>query len=128
MPITEVFRIRLFLSVIKKIGVIGMKSLGGGGGPGIEGIISINADISVDVCIRYALNQPISTLVSGITSMTELKQNIRTIRNFSPMSNGQKKKLLAKVKEDAGYGRYEIFKSTTGFDGGHHRRQHGFVN
>lgn len=107
----------------KNIGVIGMKSLGGSGA-----IIPTKADISVDMCIRYALNQPISTLVSGISSMTELKQNISSARNFSALSAAHKKELLAKVKDVAGDGRYEIFKSTTGFDGGHHRKQHGFTN
>ena len=31
------------------------------------------------------------------------------------------------VAEVAGDGRHELFKSTTNFDGPHHRKQHGFA-
>ena len=47
-------------------------------------------------------------------------------RDFRPMSQEERQKLLARVKEEAGDGRHELFKSTKNFDGPHHRRQHGF--
>jgi hypothetical protein len=34
--------------------------------------------------------------------------------------------MLDRVREVAGDGRFELFKSAQSFDGPHHRRQHGF--
>ncbi len=107
----------------KGVGVLGMKSLGGGHP---RGIIPSQAGVSAEACIRYALSQPISTLVVGIISMADLTQNLAIARDFSPMSEAEQQTLLAKVKEVAGDGRYEPFKSTQAFDGPHHRKQHGF--
>ena len=38
----------------------------------------------------------------------------------------EKEKLLTRVKDIAGDGRHELFKSTKQFDGPHHRKQHAF--
>ena len=100
-------------------GVIGMKSLGGGVIPG-------RAGIGADTCIRYALSQPISSLVVGITSMDELLQNAATARSFSPMADAEQRALLKGVKEVAGDGRFELYKTTQRMDGPYHVKQHGF--
>ena len=100
-------------------GVIGMKGLGGGVIPG-------RAGIGADVCIRYALSQPIATLVVGITSMAELAQNVATARSFAPMPSAEQKALLASVRAVAGDGRYELYKTTQRMDGPYHAKQHGF--
>ncbi|MCH7910825.1 MAG: aldo/keto reductase [Candidatus Hydrogenedentes bacterium] len=100
-------------------GVIGMKGLGGG-------LIPTNTEVTAEECIRYALSQPISSLVCGMVSMDDLKQNVAIARNFTPMSDAEQQELLAKVKEDAGDGRYELFKSTMLMDGPYHVKQHGF--
>jgi predicted aldo/keto reductase-like oxidoreductase len=107
----------------KGVGVIGMKSLGGGYP---RGIIPSETGLSATECIRYALSQPISTLVVGINSMEDLKQDVAIARHFSPMSEAEQKQLTSKVQDAAGDGRYELFKSTKAFDGPHHRKQHGF--
>ena len=54
----------------RQIGIIGMKSLGGGRH---AGIIPDEAGVPAEKCIRYALNQPISTLVVGMRSMADLQ-------------------------------------------------------
>jgi len=59
-------------------------------------------------------------------SMDNLKQNVRVARNFQPMAAEEKAALLTRVKEQAGDGRHELFKSTKVFDGPHHRKQHDF--
>ena len=107
----------------RQIGIIGMKSLGGGRP---AGIIPDEAGVSAEKCIRYALNQPISTMVVGMKSMADLDQNVGIARNFSPMSQAEEQELLAEVKEAAGDGRYERFKTSKQFDAPHHRQQHGF--
>ena len=107
----------------REIGVLGMKSLGGGRE---RGTIPAEAGIPAEKCIRYALSQPISTLVVGMTSMVDLKQNLAIAHNFSPMSRAEQQELLDEVKAVAGDGRYERFKTSKQFDGPHHRKQHGF--
>ena len=100
-------------------GVIGMKTLGGG-------VITGQAGISADTCIRYALSQPVSSIVVGITSMDELQQNAATARSFTPMPETDQAALLASVKDVAGDGRYELYKTTQRMDGPYHVKQHGF--
>ena len=107
-------------------GVIGMKSLGGGSVAGGGGIILKSNACSVEEAIRFALSQPIASLVVGIDSMAVLKQNIAIARGFQPMPTAEREALLAKVKAIAGDGRYELFKSGQHFDGPFHRVQHGF--
>jgi predicted aldo/keto reductase-like oxidoreductase len=105
----------------RNIGVIGFKGLGGG-----SGMLVGKADLTVEECLRYSLSQPVSVQVVGMTSLEQLKQNIATARNFKPMDAAEQTKLLARVKEIAGDGRYEGFKTQLLYDGPYHRKQHGF--
>src|SRR5258708_5212171 len=66
--------------VKRKIGVLGMKSLGG------AGKIVADAGIAVDDALRYVLSLPISSLVSGIDSMKVLEQNLKIAREFKPIT------------------------------------------
>jgi len=101
-------------------GVIGMKSLGGG-------VIPTQAGITAETCIRYALSQPVSSLVVGMLSMKDLQQNVAIARGFNPMTEAEQEALLASVKEVAGDGRYELYKTTQRMDGPYHVKQHGFA-
>jgi aryl-alcohol dehydrogenase-like predicted oxidoreductase len=107
----------------KKVGVIGMKSMGGGHP---KGRFPDKAGVSPTACIHYALSLPVSTLVVGVTSMAQLNKALGVARDFKPMAEKEKTALLAKVRPEATDGRHELFKSTKKFDGPHHRRQHGF--
>jgi predicted aldo/keto reductase-like oxidoreductase len=102
------------------IGAIGMKSLGGRGQL-IDGL-----KLTAEVCRRYALTLPISTLICGIQSMENLEQDVAIARSFSPMSEAEQQELLGSVVEEAGDGRFEWFKSTQFYDSKYHRQQHGF--
>jgi len=104
-------------------GVLGMKSLGGGR----PGRFVTGKVCTAEEAIRFALSQPIASLVSGIDSMEVLKQNLAIARNFKPMTDEEKSALLAKVKPLAGDGRHERFKTTQFFDGPHHQKQHGLA-
>lgn len=108
----------------RDVGVVGMKSLGGGSP---KGKIPSETDISHEQCRRYALSLPVSTLVVGILSMDELRAEIGIARNFKPMSDGQRAAATAQAAAEGGDGRHELFKSTQQFDGMHHQRQHGFA-
>lgn len=102
----------------RRIGVIGMKALA-------CGILPKEAGLRADVCRRYALSLPISTLVCGITSRENLKQDLAVARGFKPMTPAELEHLLADTKEAGKDGRYERFKTSTQFDGAYHRKQHG---
>jgi predicted aldo/keto reductase-like oxidoreductase len=107
----------------KNVGVIGMKGLGGGHP---NGRFLSHAGMTSDECYRYCLSQPVATQVVGINTMEHLKQDIALARSFKPLSGDETKQLLSRVRDAAGDGRHELFKSTKTFDGPHHRKQHGF--
>ncbi len=108
----------------RDVGVVGMKSLGGGAP---KGEIPTKTSVTHEECRRYALSLPVSTLVVGILSMEELMAEVKIGRGFKPMDDETKAVLLSQVADVAGDGRHELFKSTQRFDGAHHRRQHGFA-
>jgi hypothetical protein len=57
--------------------------------------------------------------------MDLLKQNVELARKFKPMSEQEKKLVLAKTAEVAAEGRSEPFKTTRQFDSPTGRRIHG---
>jgi aryl-alcohol dehydrogenase-like predicted oxidoreductase len=102
--------------------VIGMKSLGGG----IQGKIPSSGLVTAKECIAFALSQPISSLVVGLRNERDVNQALEVGRNFKPLTVDEQQALLAKVRDEAGDGRHELFKTSKEFDGPHHRKQHGF--
>ena len=108
----------------KGIAVLGMKSLGGGRP---SGKIPREGNVSVDECLRYSLSTPVTTQIVGFMAMEHLMQAVQIARNFKPMAEAERAKLLARVKDEAADGRHELFKSAQVFDSAHHRRQHGFA-
>ena len=107
------------------IGPIGIKSLGGGSDH--KGRFVVEKVCTPQEAIAFSLSQDICSQVVGIDSMEVLKQNLAIARAFKPMSADEMKKLLDRVKEVAGDGRHEHFKSTQEFDGPYHRAQHGLM-
>jgi predicted aldo/keto reductase-like oxidoreductase len=107
------------------IGVLGMKSLGGGSGQ--KGRLVVEKVCTAEEARRYALSQHVTSLVCGIDSMAILNQDLKIARNFKPMSAEEQRELLTKVKGVATDGRHERFKSTQLFDSDYHRQQHGLT-
>ena len=104
----------------KRVGVIGMKGLGGR-----DGILLGKEGLTYEECLRYCFSQPVTTQVVGMTSVEQLRENIAVARNFKPLSSVESNSLLARVKEVASDGRYELFKTNNDFDSDIHRMQHG---
>jgi predicted aldo/keto reductase-like oxidoreductase len=107
------------------VGVIGMKSLGGGRQ-------QMARFVSHGVCspqegIRWALSQPVATVVVGIDSWDVLRQNLEIGQKFRAMSAEEQAALQQSVKGVAGDGRHELFKSTQMHDGPYHRKQHNMT-
>lgn len=92
------------------IGVLGMKSMGGG-------IILKSGAATPVECLHYALSLPTSTVIAGMESMERLDQAIEVARTFKPMSKEAVGTLLARTAEAAKSGRYELFKTSAQFDG-----------
>lgn len=104
----------------RQIAGLGMKSLGG------EGQMVTQAGLSPQVCRRYALSQSIATLIVGVESLENLRQDLEIARKFEPMSASDQAALMERVQPEAGDGRHEWFKSTQYFDAKLHRDQHAF--
>ena len=99
---------------------LGMKSLCGGG-PGI-----INAPVTAQYALRYAMSLPVATTISGIDSLDVLHQNLEVARGFKPLSQEQMQALRDRCASYAADGHLELYKSTKKFDGNVGREMHGF--
>ena len=102
------------------IAALGMKSLGG------DAQMVKNAGLTPQQCRRYALSLPITTLITGVQSLENLRQDVEIARTFTPMSAEERESLIEKVRPEAGDGRHEWFKSTQYYDSSYHRDQHSF--
>ena len=68
-------------------------------------------------CLQYAMNLPSSVVITGCESMRDLEQALTAARTFKPMSEDQLTTLLAKTEKLASRGEYELFKTTSIYDG-----------
>jgi aryl-alcohol dehydrogenase-like predicted oxidoreductase len=91
------------------IGVLGMKSMG-------DGVILKSKTVSPMECLHYALSLPTSVVITGIDKPEILDQAIEAARTFTPMNQDQVAQLLAKTREVAMAGKYELFKTSSHFD------------
>jgi len=102
------------------IAVLGMKSLGGSGE-----IVSHGALTAQDG-LRYAMSLPVATTISGIDSLGVLDQNLQVARGFRPLTAEAMQSLRESARTFAADGRYELFKTTTKYDGNVGREQHHY--
>ncbi len=115
------FETQVLPELIKRgIAPLGMKSLGGSGEAVVSGVVTPHE------ALRYAMSLPVATTISGMESMSVLKQNLEVARGFQPMHESELAALRQRIKGDAADGRYELFKSTKKYDGDIGRTQHGF--
>ena len=96
--------------VKKEIGVLGMKSMGD------PYILKSNTVTPIE-CLHYAMNLPTSTVITGIEKMPILEQAFEAVSTFEPMSEEQVSALLDRTRSAAAKGQYELFKTTSKFDG-----------
>lgn len=101
------------------IAAIGMKSLGGGR-------LAEQHVVDAATALRYAMSLPVCTTVVGIDSPRVLRQNLGVARGLRPMSPTEMAALRTRVAAWAADGRYELYKTTSRFDGKIGREQHGF--
>lgn len=96
--------------VEKEIGVLGMKSMG-------DPYILKSKTVTPIECLHYTMNLPTSTVITGIEKMSILDQAFEAVRTFQPMNEEQVNALLDRTRQAAATGQYELFKTTSEFDG-----------
>jgi predicted aldo/keto reductase-like oxidoreductase len=94
----------------KKIGVLGMKSLG-------SGDVLKSGVVQAEECLRYALSLPTSVVICGTDSEKVLDQNLQVARTFKPLEPAEREALLARTADAAKDGKHEPFKTSDKYDG-----------
>ena len=100
------------------MGVLGMKSLGGGGEPLQQGALTVRE------ALRYAMSLPASTTISGMDSLTVLRQNLEIARGFQPMTADEMTALVRRLQPLAADGHLEMYKSTRKYEASVGRSMH----
>ena len=96
--------------VKRNIGVLAMKTLA-------NGMILKSKTVTPIECLQYAMNLPVSVVITGCESMEDLEQALTAARTFRPMSDEEVRSLLGKTATAASRGQYELFKTTSIYDG-----------
>ncbi len=94
----------------RNVGVLAMKSMG-------DTVILKSKLVSGLECLYYSLNQPATVVVTGIDKPEILAQAIQAARTFQNVSKEELNALLAKTKDAAANGQWELFKTSNHFDG-----------
>ncbi len=96
--------------VKRNIGVLAMKTMANGQ------ILTSNTVTPIE-CLHYALNLPTSVVITGMDSLALLDQAFEAMRTFHPLSDTELQALLAKTEGSANTGAFELFKTTSVYDG-----------
>lgn len=93
---------KLVLPELLKQGIapLAMKTLGGNAGSVKDGVVTAAE------ALRYTLSLPITTLISGITSMAWLRENAGVAANFKPYSPEEKAALEQRCADKSQYEPY----------------------
>jgi len=93
-----------------RIGALGMKPLGGK-------IILDSKVVQPLECLHYAMNAGPDVVITGCDSIDILNQAILAAKTFMPLTHEQVAAILAKTAPVAQGGQFELYKTTTHFDG-----------
>lgn len=96
--------------VQQNIGVLAMKTLA-------NGTILESKTVTAIECLQYAMNLPTSVVITGCESIENLEQALTAARTFKPMGDAEVRALLAKTEKAAARGEFELFKTTSVYDG-----------
>ena len=96
--------------------VLAMKSLA-------AGAIVRSGTVTAIECLHYALSLPTSVVITGMDSLERVDQAMEAVRTFQPMSESQVAALVAKTRDAAMSGSFELFKTSDRFDGTAHNPQ-----
>ena len=96
--------------VKQQIAVLAMKTMA-------NGQILDSKTVTPIECLHYALNLETSVVITGVDSMEILEQAFEAVRTFHPMTPDEVGLILAKTKTAAERGKFELFKTTSVYDG-----------
>ena len=96
--------------VQQNIGVLAMKTLA-------NGTILESKTVSATECLQYAMNLPVSVVITGCESLDDLEQALAAARTFKPLGDAEVNALLARTAQAASHGEYELFKTSSIYDG-----------
>ncbi len=99
--------------VQNEIGVLGMKPMG-------DHFILESKTVTPVECLHYAMNLPVSVVITGCDSIAILDQALHAARSFRPLGPHEVDALLGKTAQVARHGQYELYKTTHEFDGTFH--------
>jgi predicted aldo/keto reductase-like oxidoreductase len=102
--------------VKENIAPLGMKAFG-------DHYILESKTVKPIECLHYCLNLPVSVQITGIDSPQILDQAFEAARTFKPMSQTEEASLLARTNAAAQEGKFELYKTTSHFDGTAHSPQ-----
>ena len=91
-------------------GVLAMKTLA-------NGTILESKTVTATECLHYAMNLPVATVITGCESLEDLDQALNAARTFKPLTEDEVNSLLAKTAQAASRGEFELFKTTSVYDG-----------
>ncbi|HEY9773731.1 MAG TPA: aldo/keto reductase [Planktothrix sp.] len=107
---TQGFEKRVLPELLKhNIGVLGMK-------PMASGVAPQTGELTGEECLHYALNLPVSVVITGCDRMEILEQAIRAGRTFKKLPEEKIAAILAKSQKFQASGLFEKYKTTTNFD------------
>jgi aryl-alcohol dehydrogenase-like predicted oxidoreductase len=92
------------------IGILAMKTMGDGV------LLKTGAPLSAIDYLHYAMNLPVSVVITGIDGDKILDQAFEAMKAFKPMSADQVAALVGKTRPYATDGKYEFFKTSSHFD------------
>jgi predicted aldo/keto reductase-like oxidoreductase len=89
--------------------VLGMKPMG-------DHFILDSKAVTPVECLHYAMNLPVSVVITGIDSLPILDQAVNAAKSFQPISGTAVSALLAKTQAIAQNGQFELYKTSHHFD------------
>jgi len=92
------------------IGVLAMKTFG-------DHFILDSNTVQPIEALHYGLTQPVSVVITGVDNTQVLDQAFEAVRTFKPLNQTQVASLLARTAIAANEGKFELFKTTSHFDG-----------
>ena len=93
------------------IGVLGMKTFAD------AVLLKSGAPIAPVEYLHYALNLPTSVVITGMERQADLDQAFAAVASFVPMDKPAVAEILARSRPYALHGKYELFKTSSTFDG-----------
>jgi len=79
--------------------------------------------VTAPECLRFAMSQPSDVVITGCESLKRVQQALDTARNFKVMNQEEMASLLSRTAGVASEGKFELYKTSTNFDGTTHYPQ-----